>query len=86
MINNLPSPSWHPRPPAEADLGDEGYYRLNAIIGSKGLLPISRSTWYSWIQQGKAPPPVSLGPRIAAWRKSDIRKLLQSLDPKQAQS
>nr|WP_243375082.1 AlpA family phage regulatory protein [Microvirga solisilvae] len=60
---------------------EDGYYRLNAIVGPKGILPISRSTWYSWIQQGKAPPPVNLGSRIAAWRKSDIRKLLQSLDP-----
>lgn len=61
---------------------EEGFYRLNAIVGPNGILPISRSTWYSWIQQGKAPPPVNLGSRIAAWRKSDIRELLQKLDPK----
>jgi hypothetical protein len=82
-MNNLPKATWDITITADADTGNDGYYRLNAIIGPRGILPISRSTWYNWIQQGKAPLPVSLGPRIAAWRKSDVRKLLHALDPKQ---
>lgn len=28
----------------------------NPKLGQKGLLPISRGTWYNWLKQGKVPP------------------------------
>ncbi|WP_210485394.1 helix-turn-helix transcriptional regulator [Microvirga antarctica] len=81
MPHKPPRTLWDATSPPASDLADDGYWRLKAIIGPTGILPISRSTWYNWIEQGRAPPPVALGPRIAGWRKSDIRRLLQSLDP-----
>ncbi len=35
--------------------------------GRPGLLPISRSTWYEWIAQGRAPQGRPLGPRTRVW-------------------
>jgi len=34
--------------------------------------PVSRSTWWRWMQKGLAPKPVHLGPHVVAWRKSDL--------------
>ena len=38
----------------------------------------SRSTIYSWIELKLFPPPVKIGPRRVAWRKSDIDKWMAS--------
>ena len=59
---------------------------LKAIIGggagdnlSKGLLPISRSTWYRGIRAGRYPRPIRLSPRRVGWRRCDIETLLATL-------
>ena len=44
------------------------------------LLPISKSTWWAGIRQGRYPPAVKLGPRITAWRSADIRNLISEHD------
>ena len=61
----------------------DGYVRLSQIIGDKdadppipAVIPVSKSTWYEGIKTGRFPKPVKLGPRITAWRVSDIRALL----------
>ncbi|VVE88132.1 hypothetical protein PBR20603_02081 [Pandoraea bronchicola] len=43
------------------------------------IIPVSRATWYEGIKSGRFPAQVKLGPRIAAWRRSDIDRLLASL-------
>ena len=40
------------------------------------LLPISKSSWWQGIQDGRYPPGVKLGPRITAWPVDAIRALL----------
>jgi len=40
------------------------------------LYPVSRSSWYQGIADGKYPKPVKLGPRVSAWRKSEISRLI----------
>lgn len=40
------------------------------------IIPVSRATWYEGIKSGGFPAQVKLGPRIAAWRRSDIDRLL----------
>jgi prophage regulatory protein len=50
-----------------------GYVRLPAILA---VYPVSRATWWNMVKAGKAPAAVKLGPRITAWRVSDIRKML----------
>jgi prophage regulatory protein len=42
------------------------------------IVPVSRSTWFAGIRSGRFPRPISLGPRISAWRFRDIQKILQN--------
>lgn len=63
-------------------LPEEGYVRLSQIIGNRAngippIVPVSRSTWWEGVRTGRYPQPVrTLGPRITAWRASDIRALI----------
>lgn len=62
-------------PPAELPLA--GFVRLSAILAPRGPIPVSKSTWWAGVKSGRFPKPVKLGPRIAAWRVEDIRKLIE---------
>jgi prophage regulatory protein len=62
----------------------EGYARITAILAPTGPVPVSKSTWWAGIKTGRFPQPVKIGPRITAWRVSDIRELLQRLDESEA--
>ena len=62
-------------------LTDDGLLRLEQIIGStrKGIapiLPISKTSFYRGIREGRYPAPVKLGERTSAWKVSEIRALL----------
>ena len=59
------------------DLKDRRYLRLNKVLE---LIPVSRSTWYHWIQRGVAPQPKKLSVRVAAWKVQDIKDLLEEMD------
>jgi prophage regulatory protein len=54
-----------------------GLIRLQAILAPDGPIPVSRSTWWAGIQQGRYPKPVKLGPRITAWHVEDIKALIE---------
>ena len=54
-----------------------GFLRLASIIGPKGPIPISKSTWWAGVKSGRYPKPVKLGPRITAWRVEDIEALIR---------
>ncbi len=56
-----------------------GYIRLKFLLQ---LLPISKSSWYAGIKEGKFPAPTKLGPRTSAWRVSDVAELLERLADK----
>lgn len=49
-----------------------GFVRLSTVLN---LIPVSRSTWFAH-RGSRFPLPVSLGPRIRAYRVEDIRRLL----------
>jgi len=52
-----------------------GYIRLKEVLA---IIPVSKSTWYKGIADGRYPKPTKvLGPRIAAWDVCDIRPLLE---------
>ena len=51
--------------------------RLKDVIGDKGLIPVSRSTWYVGMEKGIYPQPVRLGPNTVAWRLSEILKIVE---------
>ncbi|TRL35044.1 helix-turn-helix transcriptional regulator [Rhizobium straminoryzae] len=65
MPNNTPFPT-------------TGFVRLSAIIAPHGPIPVSKSTWWAGIKDGRFPKPVKLGPRITVWRVEEIRSLIDS--------
>lgn len=67
-----------------------GFVRLPQIVGDPKanppippLIPIGKSTWWTWVRTGKAPAPVKLGPRTTAWRAEDVLALVAKLDKPQ---
>lgn len=69
---------------AQNSLPETGFLRLKQILGSPRsdpqvppIIPVSRSTWYQGIKDGRFPPPVNLGGRSSFWRVEDIRALLE---------
>ena len=57
-------------------LPNTGFVRLPGILAPSGPIPVSKSTWWAGIKDGRYPKPVKLGPRITAWRVEDIRSLI----------
>lgn len=55
---------------------ETGYVRLPQILA---VIPISRSTWWHWVKVGKAPAGKKLGPRITAWKATDIHALIEQV-------
>ncbi|MCT8972479.1 helix-turn-helix transcriptional regulator [Microbaculum marinisediminis] len=60
-----------------SELPDTGFVRLTSILAPRGPIPVSKSTWWAGIKDGRYPQPVKLGPRITAWRVEDIRALIE---------
>lgn len=63
------------------DINEDQVYRINDLIPPKKsdrprLLPMSRSSWWQGVKDGKYPQPIKYGPRITAWRGSDIKRFL----------
>jgi prophage regulatory protein len=40
------------------------------------LVPISASSWWSGVRNGKYPKPLKLGPKTTCWRASDVLALI----------
>lgn len=59
-----------------APLPDTGFVRLPAILR---VFPVSRSTWWDMVRDGRAPVPVKLTERCTAWRAEDIRALIERI-------
>lgn len=62
------------------------YMRLSQIIGNPKatppippIIPVSSSTWWSWVKDGKAPSPLKLSARVTAWHSKDIYELVEKL-------
>jgi prophage regulatory protein len=54
-----------------------GFVRLKHILAPAGPIPVSKSTWWAGIKDGRFPKPIKLGPRTTAWRVEDIRRLIE---------
>jgi predicted DNA-binding transcriptional regulator AlpA len=55
-------------------LPPSGFVRLPEVLK---LIPVSRSTWYQGIAEGRFPAPTKrFGPRLALWSVKDIRALI----------
>lgn len=53
-----------------------GFLRLPQVLE---ILPISKSTWWKGIQEGRFPKPVKLTERTSAWLLDDIEALCDKL-------
>lgn len=54
----------------------KGFLRLPQILK---IIPVSRSTWWSWVKSGRAPQGIKLGPRMTAWRLEDVHELVAEI-------
>jgi predicted DNA-binding transcriptional regulator AlpA len=64
-----------------------GFLRLYNIIGRPptenrpgiaALVPVSATTFWKWVREGKAPKPCRLPGNVTAWRVEEIRDWMQS--------
>ena len=53
-----------------------GYLRLPDVLK---VFPVSKSTWWAGVKDGKFPAPVKLTERTTAWRVEDIQALIDSV-------
>ena len=60
------------------NLPETGFVRLKQILAPRGPIPVSKSTWWQGVRDGRYPSPVKLGRRITAWRGEDIRALIEN--------
>jgi prophage regulatory protein len=51
-----------------------GFLNIATILE---VFPISRSTWWQGVENGRFTPDLKLGPRTTAWRVEDIRRLIE---------
>lgn len=56
-------------------LPETGFLRLPEVLR---VYPVSRSTWWAGVRNGRFPAGVKLGPNTTAWRVEDIRALIES--------
>ena len=56
-------------------LPETGFVRLPAVLQ---VIPVSKSTWWLGVKEGRFPKPVNLGRKVTAWRVEDIRQLIDS--------
>lgn len=54
-----------------------GLVRLSAILAPHGPIPVSKSTWWQGVKDGRFPKPLKLGPRTTVWKAEDIRALFE---------
>ncbi|MGE0055995.1 MAG: helix-turn-helix transcriptional regulator [Hyphomicrobium sp.] len=54
---------------------DDRLVRLEEVLE---LIPISRSTWWAGVKEGRYPEPIKLGPRLTCWRMADILALAET--------
>ena len=57
-------------------LPNQGYIRVSQLLQ---FIPVSRSTWWLWVKEGKAPAPIKLGPKITAWRVQEVHEFINRL-------
>lgn len=47
-----------------------GFLRLDQVLK---LIPVSKATWWNGCKSGQFPKPYKLGPRITAWKVSEVQ-------------
>lgn len=60
------------------NLPETGLLRLKSILAPDGPIPVSKSTWWAGVKDGRFPKPQKLGARVTVWRVEDIRALIEA--------
>ena len=60
----------------EITLPQTGFVRLKQILAPVGPIPVSKSTWWAGVKDGRFPTPMKLGDRVTVWRAEDIQALI----------
>lgn len=60
----------------------ERLLRIKDIVGDKSngipaLIPISKSSWWAGVADGKFPTPIKLGARTTCWRETEVMALIR---------
>ena len=55
-----------------------GFLRLKQILAPMGPIPVSKSTWWAGVKDGRFPKPMKLGARVTVWRVEDINDLIEN--------
>jgi len=63
---------------SKSALPETGFVRLKSILSPEGPIPISKSTWWQGVKDGRFPKPQKLGARVTVWRVEDIRALIEN--------
>lgn len=58
-----------------------GFLRLKQILAPIGPIPVSKSTWWAGVKDGRFPKPLKLGERVTVWRAEDILALIETGAP-----
>ena len=61
---------------AHKELKSQRLLRLPEILD---IFPVSKSTWWAGVKDGRYPRSVKLGPRTTAWREFEILELIDRL-------
>lgn len=56
----------------------EGLVRLKSILAPLGPIPVSASTWWEGVKDGRFPKPIKLGKGTTVWRAADIQDLIEN--------
>lgn len=55
-----------------------GLVRLKSILAPAGPIPVSASTWWQGVKDGRFPQPLKLGRATTVWRAEDIWDLIET--------
>jgi predicted DNA-binding transcriptional regulator AlpA len=59
--------------PEIQELPKTGLLRIKQVLR---FVPVSRSTWWAGVKDGRFPKPRKLSERVTVWQASDIRNLI----------
>lgn len=67
---------------SKKEFPETGFVLLSYILAPAGPIPVSKSTWWQGVKDGRFPKAQKLGLHTAVWRVEDIRALFK--DPADA--
>ncbi|MDF1680267.1 AlpA family phage regulatory protein [Ponticaulis sp.] len=64
----------------EFEFPKTGFVRIKQIIAPWGPIPVSKSTWWQGVKDGRFPKGHKLGPGVTVWRAEEIRALYEPVE------